>query len=197
MPVRKLKPKSKSAESASPLAGVKRLLRQFSDLKEENNAANNAVNRKKTEIKTAVHAYLKEHGGTLNDGVVIDGIEIAHRPNVSEEIDPQTWYDWFMQKKISRNQFFKALSVSVTEARNAIGNDQIGQVSHTTLSKTADLRIGKEKLVDTPEGSIVPFRGSNVPTSKQAKQVEAGTKGEPVKAQAKPVSRLKKRRLRV
>lgn len=153
-------------------------LKKLAELKEAANTASNAVNRQKTVIKHEVHAYLNDAGASNNDGVIVDGFEIAYRPNVTDEISPREWYDWWQKKKISDNQFFSAISVSITTARNAIGNDQLDQVKHETLSKTADLRIIEAK--DAVDGKVVPFAGAAVKPAVVARQKVTNNSGKPV-----------------
>lgn len=169
---------------------------ELADLKDKNNAANNAVNRKKTVLKNLIQDYLQSVGAKANDGIVLDDTEIAFRPNITDEIDPRTWYDWWKKGRISDNQFFSAISVSVTTARNAIGEDQLGEVKHTTLSKTPDLRIKPLEGNDYNDGVTIKFLGEDVKTAKVARSRPTDNSGKALdKTGNKTTKKVRKIRL--
>lgn len=196
MPIIRMKknPAKKSSSKNAPDKRIRKIaadIQEFYELRETANAAGNAVNRKKTVIKNSLHEYLADKKASMNDSLVVDGLAVAFRPNVSEEIDPRVWYEWWTTKRISDNQFFSALSVSVATARDAVGNDQIGQLKHETLSKTNDLRISPAP--DNSEGDIVPFAGASVKPAKIARQKETDNSGKPIGV----VANKKVRRIRL
>lgn len=189
--VKKLKrtgPHKVGGRNPSKLSALRNARRKHRDLVEESREAVNAVNRQKTVIKNHLADLLNEAGENLNNGIILDGELIAFRPNASLEIDPRTWHQWYQQKKISENQYFGALNVSVAQARKAIGEDQIEDVSFNTMTASKDLRI--EPLAepdDRSPGTIVPWEHNNVPNSVDAKKrtVTTAPKAAPVKQKAK------------
>lgn len=124
---------------------------------------------------------------------------MAFRPNIAEEVNPRVWYDWFRKGKISENQYFGALSVSVTDARNAIGNDQMAEVRNETLSKTPDLRIIEltpEQKRQYEDGDVIPFEGAKVKTSKQTKTKEVDNAGKTLESKMLAKKKKSKRTIR-
>ena len=147
------------------------------------------MNRQKTVIKNHLIGILEAADANLNDGVVVDGEVIAFRPNASLEIDPRTWHKWYQEKKISENQYFGALNVSVAQARKAVGEDQIEDISFVTMTASKDLRIA-----EAPENAkgIIPYEHNEVPTSVDAKKRTVGNvpAPAPVKQKAKVRRRI-------
>lgn len=169
---------------------MRREVTRRKELANEAREAGNALNRQDTAVKNSLRKVLDEVGANVNDSVVLDGELISYRPNITNEIDPRTWYQWYQERRISENQFFGALNVIVSEAKAAIGEDQLPDVQRETLTKTSAVRIEaippEVKLAD---GDIKEF--SQAPTKEEArKKVVASTPAPPTKKPAKRVVRL-------
>lgn len=158
--------KRKSAEPKS-VQDLRKQLKKYAEAKAVASEQSNAANREKTATKNAIRAAVLDSGGKDFDSIIVDGVAYAFRPNETTEIDPRTWHDWYTKGKISDNQYFIALKVSVADASKAIGSDQIPDVSFTTLTATADMR--SEDAPNEPTGKIKPFLGAEIKTAKELK----------------------------
>lgn len=129
-----------------------------------------------TKFKNELRKFLKENGHKEADGIVIDGKLYAYRHGTSESISVKSWYALFKSGRISENQFMQALSVSVTEARKAIGTDQIEDISVTTTSKTESLKT-EDAPKDAVNGDIVKYEvaAPKKAETKVTKKPEVGT----------------------
>lgn len=151
--------------------------------------ASNAVNRQGTVVKNSIRQTLNEAGANVNDAVVVDGVALAYRPNIVQEISPRTWYQLFQERKISENQFFAALSVTSSDAALAVGADQLPDLMMTVLTKTSDIRITGANGID--DGTIIPFEGGNAPSANEAKQIPIVTQDRAVPVRSSPARRIK------
>lgn len=143
---------------------------EYGGLLEVAREATNDANRQKTVVKNALLDVLKSGEHNVNSGVVVNGVVYRYVPNETEIIDPRTWHRLYMDKKISENQYFAALSVAMGEAKKAVGEDQIPDISTRTMTKSADLRIAvlePDQMQHT--GTIIPPVGHELPTQQQIK----------------------------
>lgn len=163
-PKRKLLSSSAKSPEQQDALRLRRLVTVYQSSAEQARELGNETNRHKTKVKQAIREILEKRGANENDGIVVGEELISFRPNISEEISPREWHQWFLDGKISENQYFKAISVSVTDARNAIGEDQIPELIYGTLTKTADLRI-LAKPAKANDGETVPFVAPKVKSS--------------------------------
>ncbi len=148
-----------------------------------------------TRFKNELFEYLREHGGKETDGVIIDGVEYAYRPGISEEIDPKIWYTLFKEKRISENQFFRAIKISVTDAKKAVGTDQIEDISVETLSKTSTLR--KEEAPGLEDGQIRTFIQKELKTKEELRVSKKPLEGTGMEIEATPVVKKNRKVIKV
>lgn len=129
-----------------------------------------------TKFKNELRKFLNANGHKEADGIVIDGKLYAYRHGTSDSISVKSWYELFKAGRISENQFMSALSVSVTEARKAIGTDQIADITVTTTAKSESLKV-EDAPEDSENGQIVKYEvaAPKKVDTKVEKKPEAGT----------------------
>ena len=125
-------------------------------------------------------AELEKIGAGKADSLILDKEALAFRPNLTSEINPRVWHQLFIEKKITENQYFGALSVTNEEAKKAIGEDQLDDVSVVTLTKTPDLRV-EAAPEDLTDGDTIQFDLTNVATPQDVRKrkVEVQEVGNP------------------
>lgn len=133
--------------------------------------ATNEANQKATVLRKAVVEYLSTvKGANVYDEIAINDDElVASRPTVTEVIDPREWVRMWQAGEISDNQFYESLDVSVTRVRQAIGDDQLGDVKIQVLGDTTDIRVIKQDKDNPVEYlSIKPFEYYGLVTKNEA-----------------------------
>lgn len=128
---------------------VKRL-RTYAEAEREKREATNASNRAKTQARHGFTGFFETTKAPTNTAIVIDGVKYWWGVVEGEEIDPAKWFAMYEDGHITKEQFLDCISVLKSEAKKAIGEDQVLTITNRTRGDKADVRT--DDYPDKPVG---------------------------------------------
>lgn len=69
------------------------------------------------------------------------GFEIRYEANETSAIDPEEVLKLFENEDITRQQFLQMMKISVTDAKNVLGGDQVADFTKTSIGAKIDIRL--------------------------------------------------------
>ncbi len=158
-------------------------VKNFKKLAQAAKDATSEANKAKTSLKNSLIAYRKQNDIDPAATLQVDDEIYAYAPAIAEKINPKLWYDLLKRREISEEQFFDAISVSVTEAKTIVGEDRVIAMRETVIGKTYDVRITKAE--DT-----TPFRVHLPAKAKTVKARKSLVKTDAVEVRTAPARRV-------
>jgi hypothetical protein len=133
---------------------LKAAVSEFAGLLEKAKEATNAANRGKTKLRNAVKGHWTENGIPVGSFIRSDGLEVRFEATESERIDAERVLQLYEDKKISRDQFLRMVSIGKAEAKNVLGGDLVLEYTVKEVGQKADIRVSQTPIEQIDEEFI-------------------------------------------
>lgn len=154
--------------------------KKLQELDSEAKKATSALNKQKTAFKNSFLEYRRTEGLDASSMVQIGDVEYAYAPAVHEQVDPRSWFALYKANEITEEQYFAALSVSITEARESAGVDHVLAITKIVAGKTFDIRA--KKTDDSVAFRVnQPMKATAAPRKRTSAEISATRTATPVR----------------
>lgn len=163
---------------------------EYLKLRKEAKESGNAQNRQKTVLKNIFKDGYKANQFRLGTHVILDGVRFDYNQTQSDYIDVEDFFKLYEEKKITREQLLKCISVGKGNVETHVGSDVALELTQSKTGKEFDVRV-TDLPIDAPKESVIviPEEAKRI-TRKKVKPQQAA----PAKAtirRLKPASRIK------
>lgn len=126
---------------------ITQLLKDFLKKKAVAADATSQLGKANTALRNAIKVDLAAENATPGTFYLFDGKRVAYEVSIADAIAPEDLLEEYEEKRISREQFLRCISVSIGETSNVLGGDVVLALKQPLAGKTPDIRV-KDMPVD-------------------------------------------------